>query len=86
MSLLTVCSQAGRRFRFYGAGIRGYVTVDEESRMLDHSEKRWDTATMRDFILGGSKITADSDCSHEIKRRLLLGRKATTNLDTILKS
>ena len=42
--------------------------------------------TVRDFILGGSRITADSDCSHEIKRRLLLGRKAMTNLDTILKS
>ena len=42
--------------------------------------------TVRDFILGGSKITADSDCSHEIKRRLLLGRKAMTNLDSILKS
>ena len=39
-----------------------------------------------DFILGGSKITADGDCSHEIKRRLLLGRKAMTNLDSILKS
>ena len=38
-----------------------------------------------DFILGGSKITADGDCSHEIKRRLLLGRKVTTNLDSILK-
>ena len=42
--------------------------------------------TVRDFILGGSKITADSDCSHEIKRRLLLGRKAMTNLDRILRS
>ena len=39
-----------------------------------------------DFILGGSKNTADSDCSHEIKRRLLLGRKAMTNLDSVLKS
>ena len=39
-----------------------------------------------DFILGGSKITADGDCSHEIKRRLLLGRKAMTKLDSILKS
>ena len=39
-----------------------------------------------DFILGGSKITADGDCSHEIKRRLLLGRKVMTNLDTIFKS
>ena len=42
--------------------------------------------TMTDFILGGSKITADGDCSHEIKRRLLLGRNALTNLDSILKS
>ena len=42
--------------------------------------------TVRDFILGGSKITADGGYSHEIKRRLLLGRKAMTNLDSILKS
>ena len=42
--------------------------------------------TVRDFIFGGSKITADGDCSHEIKRRLLLGRKAITNLDSILKA
>ena len=48
---------------------------------------RWETVeTMRDLILGGSKITADSDCNHEIKRCLLLGRKAMTNLDSILKS
>ena len=43
--------------------------------------KQW-----RDFILGGSKITADIDCSHEIKRHLLLGKKAVANLDSILKS
>ena len=42
--------------------------------------------TVSDFVLGGSKITADGDCSHEIKRRLLLGRKVMTNLDSILKS
>ena len=42
--------------------------------------------TVSDFILGGSKTTADGDCSHEIKRRLLLGRKVMTNLDSILKS
>ena len=42
--------------------------------------------TVRDFILGGSKITVDGDCSHEIERRLLLGRKTMTNLDSILKS
>ena len=42
--------------------------------------------TVSDYILGGSKITADGDCSHEIKRRLLFGRKVMTNLDSILKS
>ena len=42
--------------------------------------------TVTDFILGGSKITADGDCSHEIKRRLLLGRKVMVNLDSLLKS
>ena len=47
-------------------------------------EKTMETVT--DFILGSSKITADGDCSHEIKRRLLLGRKVMTNLDSIMKS
>ena len=46
-------------------------------------QKQW---TVRDFIFGGSKITADGDCSHEIKRHMILGRKAMTNLDSILKS
>ena len=47
---------------------------------------RWETVeTVADFISGGSKITADDDCSHEIKGRLLLGRKVMTNLDNILK-
>ena len=45
-----------------------------------------DGETVRDFILGGSQITADGDYSHEIKRHLLLGRKAMTNLDSILKN
>ena len=45
-----------------------------------------DGETVSDFILGGSKITADGDCSHEIKRHLLLGRKVMTNLDSLLKS
>ena len=45
-----------------------------------------DGETVSDIILGGSKITADGDCSHEIKRHLLVGRKAMTNLDSILKS
>ena len=48
---------------------------------------RWgNIETVRDFILGGSKITADGDCSHEIKRHLLLRRKVMTNLDSILNS
>ena len=48
---------------------------------------KWgNNGTVSDFILGGSKITADGDCSHEIKRCLLLGRKAMTNLDRVLKS
>ena len=51
----------------------------------------WETdgqtvVTVSDFIFGGSKITADGECSHEIKRRLLLGRKVMTNLDSIFKS
>ena len=47
---------------------------------------RWGKVeTMTEFILGGSKITADGDCSHEIKRHLLLGKKVITNLDSILK-
>ena len=45
-----------------------------------------DEETVADFILGGSKITADGDCSHEIKRHLFFGRKVMTNLDSILKS
>ena len=50
-------------------------------------EMDWETMeTVRDFILGGSKITADGDCSHEIKRFLLLGRKAMTNLDSRLRN
>ena len=47
---------------------------------------KWGNSGNRDFILGGSKITADGDCSHEIKRRLLLARKAMTNPDSVLKS
>ena len=50
------------------------------------ANRRETMETLTDFILGGSKITADGDCSHEIKRRLLLGIKAMTNLDRILKS
>ena len=52
------------------------------SRQIDEATME----TVRDFIFGGSKVTADGDCSHEIKRCLLLGRKVLTNLDNILKS
>ena len=52
------------------------------SRLIDGET----VETVTDFILGGSKVTADGDCSHEIKRRLLLGRKVMTNLDSIFKS
>ena len=47
--------------------------------------RRGNSGTVSDFILGGSKITADDNCSHEIKRRLLLGRKVMTKVDSILK-
>ena len=57
---------------------------------LQHQSFQWTpretVETMSDFIFGGSKITADGDCNHEIKRRLLLGRKVMTNLDSIFKS
>ena len=50
------------------------------------TSQKIDGETVADFIFGGSKITTDGDCSHEIKRRLLLGRKVMTNLDSILKN
>ena len=50
------------------------------------ANKRWKSGTVTDFLFLGSKITVDSDCSHEIKRHLLLGRKSMTNLDKVLKS
>ena len=58
------------------------VSSSTTSRQIDGETME----TVTDFILGGSKITADGDCSHEIKRHLLLGRKVMSNLDSILKS
>ena len=55
-------------------------------RSHNFTANRWGNEAVRDFIFLGSKITADGDCSHEIKRCLLLGRKAMTNLDSILKN
>ena len=61
-------------------------SIQKTKIMASGSITSWqiDGETVRDLILGGSKITEDGDCSHEIKRRLLLGRKAMTNLDSIL--
>ena len=64
------------------------LNIQKTKIMVSGSSTSWQTdgETVTDFILGGSKITADGDCSHEIKRHLLLRRKAMTNLDSILKS
>ena len=68
------------------AGLK--LNIQKTKIMASSPITSWQTdeETMDDFILGGSKITADGDCSHEIKRRLLLRRKVMTNLDSILKS
>ena len=67
------------------------LSIQKTNIMASSPITSWQTEgetmeTVTDFILGGSKITADGDCSHEIKRHLLLGRKVMTNLDSILKS
>ena len=67
------------------------LNIQKTKIMVSGSITSWEidgktVKTVSDFILGGSKITADSDCSHEIKRHLLLGRKVMTNLDSMLKS
>ena len=64
------------------------LNIQKTEIMVSGQITSWqiDRETVRDFILGGSKITADGDCSHEIKRCLLFGRKVTTNVDSILKS
>ena len=67
------------------------LNIQKTKIMASGSITSWEidgetVGTVTDFILGGSKITADGDCSHEIKRHLLLGRKVMTNLDSILKS
>ena len=64
------------------------LNIQKTKTMASGANTSWqiDGETGRDFILGGSKINADGDCSHEIKRRLLFGRKVMTNLDSILNS
>ena len=69
--------------------LKAHYSENEDHGIGSHHfmANRWETVeTVSDFILGGSKITAHGDCSHEIKSRLLLGRKVMTNLDNILKS
>src|SRR5574339_406600 len=64
------------------------LNIQKTKIMASDPIRSWeiDGETVADFIFGGSKITADGDCNHEIKRRLLLGRKVMTNLDSIFKS
>ena len=67
------------------------LNIQKTKIMASSPNTSWETdgqtvETVSDFIFGGSKITADGDCSHEIKRRLLLGRKVKTNLNGVLKS
>ena len=71
--------KVGLKFNFQKTKIMASGTIT--SRQIDGEPME----TVRDFIFFGSKITADGDCSHEIRRRLLLGRKAMTNLDSIFK-
>ena len=67
------------------AGLK--LNIQKTKIMASGPITSWETVeTVSDFILGGSKITADGDCSHEIKRRLFLGRKVMTNLESIFKS
>ena len=76
-----------RRVEKVGLKLTIQKTKNMASSPITSWQIDWETVeTVRDFIFGGSKITADGDCSHEIKRRLLLGRKIMTNLDSILKS
>ena len=80
MKLKVECEKVGLKFNIQKTNIMA-------SGPITSRENGWETGeTVSDFILGGSKISADGDCSHEIKRCLLLGRKVMTNLDGILKS
>ena len=73
----------------YQSWLKAQHSENEDHDIWSHHfmGNRWETVeTVSDVILGGSKITVDGDCSHEIRRRLLLGRKVMTNLDSIFKS
>ena len=79
-------------FQWFPGGTVVYIKIIQKTKIMASGPiTSWQidgetVEIVRDFIFGGSKITADGDCSHEIKRRLLLGRKVMTNLDNILKS
>ena len=81
---------SGNSDRLYVMGLQNHLklNIQKTKIMASGPITSWqiDGETVSDFIFLGSKITADGGCSHEIKRRLLLGRKVTTNLDSILKS
>ena len=87
MGLLNTCSLMVKTLCFQCRGYRfdpcsgKFCVLREEAK--NKQKPKW---ILADFIFGGSKITADGDCSHEIKRRLLIARKVMTNLDSILKS
>ena len=80
MNVKEECEKAGLKLKVQKTKIMA------SSPMASHQVEGEKVETVIDFIFLGSKITADGDCAHEIKRRLLLGRKAMTNLDSILKS
>ena len=85
---LCICQNLSQRVKFYvNYGLNFQKTKIMASSPITSWQIDGETVeTVADFILGGSKITADGACSHEIKRHLLLGRYAMTNLDSILKS
>ena len=80
MKVKVECEKAGLKLKIQKMKIMAFSPIN--SWQIDGKT----VETVRDFIFLGSKITADGDCSHEIKRHLLLGRKAMTNLDSVLKS
>ena len=87
--VLQICSQIVSSFPFSLYLIsNGQLNIQKTKILASSPITSWqiDGETVADFVFLGSKITADGDCSHEIKRRLLLGRKVMTNLDSTLKS
>ena len=87
MAAVTICSDFGVQKIKSDTVSTVKLNIQKTKIMTSGPITSWETVeTVSEFILGGSKITADGDCSHEIKKHLLLGRKAMTNLDSLLKS